>query len=338
MEKGGEAERGSRILNHERSDDVYNPDLKERFLREATDSEHTRKIYRAIFGAIEEFEEEAGMDVCEMDAATGKPLADSLMNVSGKSVEKRLILVKQYVRWCVRNEIPGASLAFVDVVPMPPYGKLRSKMVSGPRMMADYLNSVFDRPEKRSVHNVYRCYLWLGFIGVASDLAGQVTATDVSIPERIVRSEGMEFEIPEEAVPELRNCVELTGFATEYGNTTRFTPRGCGQAILRNLSETPNIEGLWVRTSKFRKDAQDKGRTDKAVTYSYARLSGIFCRAFRMEMAGLAVDLRKEAERLEDENERKNPDINPETRRARVNVRTNGLADDYQRWKLVFCV
>ena len=316
---------------------MYNEELKERFIREATESEHTANIYRKIFRITEKHEADAGLDVCEMDAVTGKSVADSLVNISGSSIEKRLMLVKQYVRWCVRNNIPGASLAFLDVVPMPPYGKIRSKMVSSPLMLRDYLDTAFDNPDKKSIHNVYRCYLWLGFMGIPGDLVTSLTVSDVDLRERTVRCLGEEFFIPDEAMPEMRNCVTLNGFSVDYPSVS-IRPRASGTRILRGFSDNTNLITLRVKTSEFGKKAEDRGLTDKRITYAYAKLSGIFYRAFRNEMAGIAPDFSREAERMEDENERVSPDIKQETRQYRVTMRVKGLKQDYKRWKLVFRV
>lgn len=316
---------------------MYNEERKERFIREFTESEHTADVYRKIFRITEKFEEAAGLDVCEMDAVTGKPVADSLVNIGGTSIEKRLNLVKQYVRWCVRNNIPGATLGFLDIVPMPPYGKIRNRMVSGPLMLKQYLDAVFDSPEKKNIHNVYRCYLWLGFAGVPGDLATEITSADVSLSERTICCLGEDFTIPEEAMPEIRNCMTLNGFTVEYP-TASVRSRTIGTRILRGFSDNTNLTALRVKASEFGKKAEDKGLTDKRLTYVYTRLSGIFYRAFRNEMAGVAPDFSRDAERLEDENERTDPSIKQETRQYRISTRTRGLTQDYKRWKLVFRV
>lgn len=318
---------------------MYNPELKERFIAEATQSEHTALVYRRIFEITEAFEEKLQKDICEMDSQSGRPLADAITNVSGESIEKRLSLVKQYVRWCVRNGVPGATDSFLGVVPNP-FSQIRKRMVSGPIMMRDYLNLVFDWPGELTVHNVFRCLMWLGFMGVAADRAYTLSANDVDLERRIVRVDDMICEIPDEAMPEFRNCVMQTGFfrVVNRGKTAQMTPRASGNLLLRSLVEGANPENIKIRISINQRAAEESGKTDKRLSYEHARLSGFFYRMFQREMAGEPVDFREIAERLEEESARLKPGNKADDKSAKLRIaaRDRGLCADYRRWKIAF--
>lgn len=315
---------------------MYNEELKERFLESVTESEHTRAVYRGIFRITEKFEIEAGLDVCEMDSVTGKKTAESLLNLSGASVEKRLTLLKQYVRWCVKNNVPGAALGFLDVRPTPPYNRMRDKMVSGARMLRDYLNIVFDPPEENTVHNLYRCYLWLAFMGAPYDRIAEIRRSDVDLAARTVTVYGEILSIPDEAIPEFRNCANLERFGIR--DSGKELIRYPGGMLLNGTNDSVNPVNIRVKVSTLEKKACDEGWTKRRLSYNNTRLSGIFSRAMRDEMTGVKPDFSEAAQKLEAEDARTGAVPKEETRAYRISERERGLRQDYRRWKLVFLV
>lgn len=316
---------------------MYNEDLKERFIASVTDSESTANAYRLIFRVSEPYEQDAGLDLCQMSERIGMPVANKLVGVSGTSVDKRLRLAKAYVKWCLENEIPGAIPDFLGTSP-DLYAGITRRMVSGPIMFEEYLNSVFDRPEEKSVHNVYRLYLWLGFIGVPWEEAADLTGGNVNLTHRTVASEGSTYDIPDEALPVFRNCIELTGFDVKYRYTTRTKPRSTGTRILRGMSDDFSINRLSIKISTMETRAEKSGRTTKHIMYEHAWLSGLFYRTLNAELAGIEPDFREQAECLVRKETERNEDITDKWEPQRISSRDLSLKRDYERWKLAFFV
>lgn len=316
---------------------MYNPDLKERFIASVTDSENTANAYRLIFRISEPYERDAGMDLCQMSEKLGKPLANKLVGVSGTSVDKRLRLAKTYVKWCLENGIPDAIPDFLDVSPNLYAGILR-RMVSGPIMLEEYLNSVFDRPEEKTVHNVYRLYLWLGFLGIPWEETAQLTSKNVDLLYRTVSSREVTYDIPDEAIPVFRNCIDLTGFNVKHRYSVMMKPRATGARILRGLSEDFSLDRLSIKISTLETRAEQSGRTTKHVMYDHAWLSGLFYRTMNAELAGIAPDFRAVAERLVGKETERREDVTDRWETQRISSRELGMKRDYDRWKLAFFV
>lgn len=316
---------------------MYNPDLKERFIASVTDSEYTANVYRLIFRASEQYEENAGMDLCQMDEHHGKPLANKLVGISGTSVDKRLRLAKSYVKWCVENGVPGAKSDFLNVSPNM-YRNIERNMVSGPIMLEEYLNQVFDRPEEETVHNVYRCYLWLGFIGVPRMLLEDLATGSVDLERRIVEVGDVSYAIVDEAMPVFRNCVNLTAFRSKQRYGTIIKPRSLGNYLLRGMADHFALDHLTIKVTTLEANAENDGRTTRRISYDRARLSGIFYRAFNAELAGVDPGFRAEAERLTNEETEQRAGTTEKWVGQRITARETSLRRDYERWKLTFFV
>lgn len=316
---------------------MYNTDLKERFIASVTDSENTATLYRLIFRISEPYEEHAGIDLCQMDERVGKPLANKLVGISGTSVDKRLKLAKSYVKWCVENGVPDAKLDFLNVSPNM-YRNIERNMVSGPIMLEEYLGQVFDRPEEETVHNVYRCYLWLGFIGVPRHLLNELSIREVDLEQRAIETGGVRYAIIDEAMPVFRNCVNLTAFRSKQRYGTILKTRSLGSYLLRGVADHFSLSHLAIKVTTLEANAENDGKTERRISYDRARLSGIFYRAFNAELAGADAGFRTEAERLTDEETEQREGTTEKWVQQRVSARENSLRRDYERWKLTFFV
>ena len=316
---------------------MYNPDLKERFIASVTESENTATVYRNIFRLAEPYESKAGLDLCQMDAETGTPLANKLAGVSGRSVNKRIDLAQKYVRWCVENGVPGAGTGFLNVKPNP-YQSVLEHMVSGPIMLGKYLDDVFERPDRNTVHNVYRLYMWLGFIGFPWRRLDEVKTSHVDTDQRVVAFDGASYSIPEEALPVFENCVSLNYFNVPRYSKLTPMPRAPGTRILRGLSDDFSVKNLAIKVSANASRARKMGKTTKQISYEYAGMSGLFYRAMNDEIAGVEISFREEAENLVKEDTEYREGVTGKWAQTRIGAREIGLKQDYERWKLAFFV
>ena len=316
---------------------MYNQSLKERFIASITDSENTANAYRLVFRVSEPYETNAGLDLCQMDEHIGKPLANKLVGTSGASVEKRLNLAKYYVKWCAKEGVPGARLDFLNVSPNM-YRNIMRNMVSGPIMLEEYLGQVFDRAEEETVHNTYRCYLWLGFLGVPKQLSEDLSPGSVDLERRIVEADGVPYEIYDEAMPVFRNCVCLSYFRSKQRYGTIVKPRSLGNQILRGMADRFSLNNLSIKVTTLEANALRDGKTTRRISDDRARLSGIFYRALNAEMAGIDAGFRAEAEKLTDEDTKQREGTTDKWVQQRIAARENTLRRDYERWKLAFFV
>ena len=311
---------------------MYNEELKNRFLESVTESENTRNVYRNIFKTSAKTEEKLGKDVSAMTPEEGAEIAEALVGLRGDSRAKRLYLLKQYVRWCVREGVEGATLDFLDVTANSFTG-IREKMVSGPEDLKRRLDGIFGKTEEDTVRNTYRCYLWLGYMGVPEDMAIAVRTGDVDLIGRTVAADGVTYRIPDAAMADFRSCVTLDSFVFPHPgyNRTSYIQRYDGDELLRGIRSAPTARILRSAVVKAQKDSEAN------LTYRAMALSGLFRRTFERERAGVEPDFFGIAVREAEESAEKNG-MSDKTRYVmnRAATMANAMRDDYERWKFVF--
>ena len=317
---------------------MYNAEQKERFIRDFTESENTAANCIRLFNQTEPFEEKAGCDLCAMrpEDPLCRELASKLVSLRGESREKRLDTAKSYVKWCVKNEIPGASLDFLNVTPSW-YGRFRERMTGSPGDLLRILDASFDRPEQETVDVVYRCFLWLSFMGLDAEESVSLTAEDVSLPSRTVTSRGKAYPIPSEAMEDFRKCRNLPGFTfvhPKYNRPSYIERPDSPQFLRGQRSET---DAAYLSAAVYRAQKKNAGEHSRIVSCTSLQASGLFYRTYEAERAGIPPDFKSIAERETAEAEQKRGETYSDTIfKQRLFQKRKALEDDYERWKFVF--
>ena len=87
---------------------MYNEELKTRFIRDYTGSLNTANVATTIFNAFEKYEQEWNADLCTKSAEELQPAVDEVVGLRTKSKWMTLIILKEYVKWCIAMQVPGA--------------------------------------------------------------------------------------------------------------------------------------------------------------------------------------------------------------------------------------
>lgn len=323
---------------------MYNSERKERFLAEFTNSENVRNAYRLIFRQTEKTEAALDKDVCEMtpDDEGCRELATKLVSFRGESKDKRLYLLKQYVRWCVREGIPGASEAFLGVQPSW-FVRIREKMVGSSADMLRHLNEAFEKPEAKTVDIVFRCFLWLGFMGLDEDDAVGLKIGGVDIRSGTVIVETEEerktYPIPDEAAADFSLCRSLDFFYRFSAVYLAPAPiqRTPSVQFLRGIRSETTRDYLAHAISVRQKKKRAEDRSVRVLSYTSARISGYFSRMYEMERAGVSPDFSTIVSLEIDKADEKRDGTKPGTPRAqREYVKKKAYSEDYKYWKYVF--
>lgn len=323
---------------------MYNSELKERFLCAFTNSENVRNVYRLIFRQTERTEEDLGKDVYMMapDDRGCREMATSLVSLRGESRDKRLYLLKQYVRWCVKEGIPGASEAFLEVQPSW-FVRIREKMVGSSVDMLRHLNEAFEKPDAKTIDIVFRCFLWLGFMGLDEDDAVSLKRSDVDIGARTVivetETERKTYPIPGEAVTDFALCRSLDFFFRYSASYLAPAPiqRVASSQLLRGLRSETTRNYLANSISARQKKKREENPKVRILSYTSARISGHFSRMYEMERAGVSPDFSTIVSLEIDRAEEKRDGTKPATPRPqREYAKKKAYSADYKYWKYVF--
>ena len=139
---------------------MYNADMKTRFIREYTGSLNTAAVAETVFNALEKHEQGWNADLCTKSCEELQPVIDEIVGLRSKSKWMTLIILKEYVKWCIAMKVPGACDGMLEIQSVG-LEKVRHQMVSGPLHLQKFLDEVFDQEAEETIDNIYRCYFWM---------------------------------------------------------------------------------------------------------------------------------------------------------------------------------
>lgn len=315
---------------------MYNTELKSRFAKEYTESISVREACFSAFTAFEKHEEQWGADLCTQPTEVLQPVVDKLLGLRSKSIQLRLTIYQEYVKWCLKNKVPGAcdGMLHVDSSGL---NKMRKQTVKNPKHLQRYLDEICDTEGDETTDNTLRCYYWLAYSGMDEQDIFQVCAKDVDLSSMVVRFNNTEYPIYREAIPAIKNCMNLTQFQYKHPNYTAdkivYRDRAVGDILIRGIRSTPSISSMRAELSRRSRDRIQSGRTELQLSYYRVWISGIFYRMYESELAGAEPDFFSLVERFTEGKTYK-----LDSGRNTVGAKHRKLAweymTDYKRWKM----
>lgn len=317
---------------------MYNEELKTKFVREYTNSISTAEVCQTIFNAFERYEVEWGADLCTRSTEELQPVVDGLVGFRARSKWMRLIILKDYVKWCIGMKVPGArdGMLKIETVGLE---KVKHQTVASPLHLQRYLDSICEPESEETTDNIYRCFYWLAYGGVTEEDILSIKCSDVDLNNMVVRYNDTEVPIYREALPAFKNCVKLTQFVYKHPNYVKlvYKDRADGDTLVRGIRSAPSIKAMRVELSRRSKAKMDEGKTDLKLSYFRVWISGLFYRMYERERAGMPVDFSAAAAQFM-EGKTYKLDKGRNTPEAKKRQLTRDYLEDYERWKLAFAI
>jgi len=319
---------------------MYNEEIKTRFVQQYTSSLATARVCESIFNACEPFEVNWGDDLCTRSEEELQPMIDAIVGLRARSKWMRLIVLKDYVKWCIGvARVPGACDGMLKINSVG-LDKIKQQTVANPIQLQKYLDDLFEdksanAADNKTTDNIYRCYYWLAYGGVAEEDILKVKCSDVDFENMVVRYKETEIPIYREAIPAFRNCVELTHFDFRHPSYTKtvWRARAEGDTLVRGIRTVSSVQSMRVELSRRAKKMEWK--TGIRLSYYRTWISGVFYRTYEREIAGEKPDFKRiAAERTEGKTYKLDSGRN--TEEAKKRQRAGDYMEDYQRWKLAF--
>ncbi len=313
---------------------MYNPELKEKFIREYTNDIKRIKTCIAIFNTTEPYEQKWGADLCTKSEAELSPMLDDITGFRVHSKWSVLIFLKNYVKWCINTNVPGVcnGMLKADRVGV---DKLKRQSVANPAHLQMYLNNVFSPESEETVDDIYRVFYWLAYGGMTEEDILSVKINDVDLDKMIVRYRGYQAApLYREAIPAIKNCMTLTSFSCDHPQFNR-KQRGMGDTLVRGFSEKINLHSVRTMLSRYTKRALEEGKTEQNLSYFRVWLSGLFYRMYEMEQIGAKVDFMPAAA-LSMEGKTYKLSSERDTMGIKQRQLARDYFNDYERWKLAY--
>lgn len=316
---------------------MYNEELKVKFIRGYTRSINTAAVAETLFKVTQKYEEAWQADLCTRTQEELQPVIDEIVGLRSKSKWMSLIMLKEYVRWCMVMRVPDAceGMLEIDTVGL---GKLRRQMVANPAHLQKYMDSVFDPESKETIHNIYRCYLWMAYGGIEEEDTLLVKNEDVDLGQMLIRYRNTTVPIYREAIPAFRNALYLNDFLYDHPKYDKAIRRDRipGDTVMRGIKALTKTYTIRSVLSKLNMAALEEGETDLNLSFTRIKLSGLFYRMLESEQAKLPMSFSDAADRVM---EGKQYTLNHGmTLEKRKKIIMKDFMEDYQRWKLAFSV
>lgn len=280
---------------------MYNQELKERFISQQIDIEHTRTVIRNIFKVSEPVEIAEQKDFCALDAEKINEIFKKTCGLKKQTSMWIYRIIKKYCEWCIENEVDGASREY-EKINYEDAGieKIRGSMVSNPLHLQKVLDKALDEESLETMDNAFRCYFWLAFMGCPEDLAFDVTTKNVDFENMVIKIKDKDsgddifFPIYRESIPAFKNCVNLQEFRflnpVYREGTVSYISRVPGNQLLRGIKTQANKKAFREKVARKLAAARAKDSSILNISYDRLWLSGLFYRQYQEEMSGMIPD------------------------------------------------
>ena len=173
---------------------MYNEELKNRFLMSVSGVPYRRKV-TGTFEVIAPYEEECGGDICSLSAEQVEQIINATkMGIRYHSMGDRLVALRRYCRWCLDNNVPGATDALLKVqADRTDIEAWKRKTVRSPLHLQTLLDRIFKPEAELSSDLTARAYLWLAFSGIPEKAAPEITADHFDFGLMVINYDGIEF-------------------------------------------------------------------------------------------------------------------------------------------------
>ena len=248
-----------------------------------------------------------------------------------------LTILKEYVKWCITMKVPGACDGMLQIKTVG-LDKVKHQMVSSPLHLQKFLDDVFDPESEETLDNIYRCYFWMAYGGIAEKDTILIQNEQVDFGQMVIYYKTTNIPIYREALPALRNAVSLNSFLYKHPNYSKPVRRDRvpGNTLMRGIRATTKTFTMRTTLSKRNIKAIEDGLTDLQLSFYRVRMSGLFYRVYEMERAGIPTSFSEAALRVMDG---KTYTLHGrEKLEHRQNKIERSYLEDYQRWKLAFSI
>lgn len=269
---------------------VYNYEQKLEYVKATTGAEALSGSTRTLFYRSAPFEFNKGADLCTFSE---QELVDMLRKISGSKTgtrETTLSVVRRYIRWCVEAGKPGAVNNAENLMSFT-LGSSTDLMIRNPEHLQAILDTALDPEQEETQDNAVRFFFWMAFGGMREELVPEITAEDIDLGNMEVVKNGDIAVIYRQALPCIRNCIQLTKFQYKnkaYVNAgTIARNRVAGDKVTRGIRGVPTTLNLRAQVTKRFSAAAEEHPEINRMTYGNVWTAGTFYRLYEKEQAGI---------------------------------------------------
>lgn len=312
---------------------MYNSELKTKFLQSYTTRLQTASDAKTVFEKIASTEEKYDTDFACMTDEQALEAINSLGYLRSASLEFRIGVLRQYVRWNISIGMPGVNSNIIELEATD-VSHLRKKLVKNPMHLAQILNAIYAPVSDGTTDNLYRLYIWLFYAGMNDEQVFKCTKDDVDYKNMSICVDGEYFPIYREYIDVVVFCCdaeEITERRTIVTKSRSKSPRIPGNELYRGVIQNKNPNSARSNIAARLASEYHKGTVDVMLSRTTLTFSGMFYRMYERETMGFPIDFTNDALRIMKGKNYKivgNRTLN--VKRGRI---VRDLEDDYGLWK-----
>lgn len=323
---------------------MFNAELKNRFIKEATDgkSDNTIDFTINMLKAIEPYEERKGADLCTFTTEEAQRAFEELSGVSMSSALAVFSFYKRYVSWCIANGVEGACDGVLRTEKNISDSKYEKQMLRNPLQLQSILDKLFFPEQMGCADMIDRCFYWLLYCGIEQNDIGYVTKSSVDFENLVIRLDGVEYPMVTEAIRSLRYACTATELA--YPQEEPISPYD--KVKFRVVKR---VDNEWILSRKSKAGEDNRARSiylharkkliargkDPSILPSIGNIwmSGVFYREFQRELAGLPSILPEYGKMIAEKSYLNNKS---KSYKNTLKYTKGALRRDYKEWKAHF--
>lgn len=312
---------------------MYNQERKEKFLAQLTINDAP---FLSLFKISEPYEKERKYDLAEFSTEDFEHLLSDGLGLTQSSLRLSQQRISHYLQWCRNNNLPTKLVGNLNITP-DKSNAIRDRMVESPEDLSWRMDRVFQDRKLATVGCLYRCYLWMLFMGFDKQEPETVLTEEVDLQSlRIVHS-GIRYDIPPTALIDFMYAVNSNEFihsrAIGSKKNAVYHTRIDSPYLLRGLrTEQLSFDTLQrhVRSLQSKRHIDGRKLVPKQII-----ISGFFWRAYQIEIQSGAPYLAPIIEKAFGSTDvAKNPDSKSAIDYHRY--LTFKYVQDYNAWKNAF--
>jgi len=187
---------------------MYNQEQKEKFLEQLTIN---AAPFISMFKISEPYEEERQRDLAEFSKEDFEHLLANGLGLTQSSLRLARQRINHYLKWCRDNNIPTTLVGNLNIIP-DKSGIIRDRMVGSPEELSWRMDRVFQDRKLATVGCLYRCYLWMLFMGFNKQEPANVLTEEVDLSSLSIIHNGVEYDIPPTALIDFMHAVNCNEF------------------------------------------------------------------------------------------------------------------------------
>lgn len=312
---------------------MYNEQWKRKFINSFTNSAGSATTYERLFNRFESREKELDKDLACMSEEEIRVALNSVTGLSTASTTRSIVILRAYVSWCIKNRMKCVSDVLLSLYP-DTSERMTQKMYASPEALNDAMNTVFSPVEDKTVHNIYRCYMWLCYMGLSIREIELLKKSQVDFSRSTVEFGMYGYKIYMEAIQTFESCVKQKSFVSfhpRYPYKPVVKQRVLSELLLSRTDNSVSVPELNKLISAV------KGADGLPHSHRNLYRSGVFHRMLMRERAGFPVDFAEEAMKAIYDDRSDANDCGDKERLTRItNQLRRVLEKDYCVWKNAF--